>query len=310
MATKEGNVLAVKRPQTLWPKKRGRDPLRPSHKLLDKVVAEKQSLLSPRFNRQRLTAGALSFRLRRTMERYLSSHKPNIIPRGQLILIIDALWFMFGGKRWTLYLLTIRSVNQDRAVILEPVLCLGRENYEAWSDTIFSIPVNIRNRVVAVVCDGFRGTDRIARDNGWIVQRCHFHLLSQMQVNRGHWKQLPDSKQREQIYLAVRKILIAKPEKLNRCVKELIVLLVKNNCPRRLGAIAREFLRRLDQFRSYRNYPSLRLPNTTNSVESFNKIIRSRCRHLRTPKSLLLRTKVLIRMRKTITCNPKLFQQN
>ncbi|KKT98811.1 MAG: hypothetical protein UW98_C0002G0019 [Parcubacteria group bacterium GW2011_GWC2_45_15] len=109
---------------------------------------------------------------------------------------------------------------------------------------------------------------------------------------------MPDSKQREQIYLAVRKILIAKPEKLNRCVKELTALLAKNNCPRRLGAIAREFLRRLDQFRSYRNYPSLRLPNTTNSVESFN------------PKSLLLRTKVLIRMRKTITCNPKLFQQN
>lgn len=284
--------------------------MRPSHKLLTKVVVEKQSLLSPWFNRQQLTIGALSFRLRRTMERYLESNKPNIAPSGQLILIIDALWFLFNGKRWTLYLLAVRAISQDRAVILEPVLCQGRENYKTWSATILSLPADVRNCTVAVVCDGFRGTDRIARDNGWIVQRCHFHLLSQLQVNRGRWKQLADSKQREQIYLAVRKILLAKPEKLNRCVKELTALLVKNNCPKRLGAIAREFLRRLDQFRSYRNYPELRLPNTTNSIESFNKIIRSRCRHLRTPKSLLLRTNVLIRMRKTITCNPKLFQQN
>src|SRR3989338_8622402 len=117
-----------------------------------------------------------------------------------------------------------------------------------------------------------------------------------MQINRGRWKQLPDSNQREQIYLAVRKILITKPEKLNRCVKELTKLLAKNNCPKRLGAIAREFLRRLDQFRSYRNHPALRLPNTTNSVESFNKIIRSRCRHLRTPKSLLLRDRKSTRL--------------
>lgn len=292
---------------TLWPKKRGRNPLRPHHRLLRQVVAEKQSLFTPRFNRRGLTGGALSARLRRTMERFLQQGKSNTVPRGQLIIVIDALWFLFGGKRWTLYLMAMRAINRDRAVLLEPVLCPNRENYDDWGCAVSTIPVRVRNRTTALVCDGFRGTDRLARTNGWIIQRCHFHLLSQLHVNRGRWKQLPDSNQREAVYRAIRRVLDARPENLSRCVNALTALLAKTNCPRRLGMIGREFLRRLSQFRSYRSYPNLRLPATTNSIESLNRIIRSRCRHLRTPKSLLLRATVLIRLRKTITCNPKIF---
>lgn len=306
---KRRQCAGCKKTWTLWKKKRGRDPLRPSHQLLHKVVIEKQSLLSPRLNPTKLTEAALSARLRRTMERFLERVGPNRAPRGKLILVIDALWFWFEGKRWTLYLMAVRGTEGAKAVLLEPALRPGKENYTDWALTVATILTRTRNRIVALVCDGFRGTQRIARDNGWIIQRCHFHLLSQLQVNRGNWKQLSDSPQREAIYQAIRKVLVANPEKLKRCVMELSALLVKNDGPRRLGMIGREFLRRLDHFRSYRNYPELKLPNTTNAIESFNKIVRSRCRHLRTPESLLLRTKVLIRMRKTITCKPKIFQQ-
>lgn len=306
---KRRQCSGCKKTWTLWAKKRGRNPLRPSHNLLHQVVVEKQSLLSPRFNRHQLSAGALSIRLRRTMERFLTRVKPNAVPRGQLILIIDALWYLFGGKRWTLYLMVVRPVARDHAVIQEPILCPGRENYDDWNAAIAAIPARVKQRTLALVSDGFRGSDRIANDHGWIMQRCHFHLISQLQVNRGHWKKLYNSKQREAVYQAIRNILAARSEKLKRCVSHLQSLLGKNNCPKRLGMIGREFLRRLDQFRAYQNFPDLRLPHTTNSIESFNSIIRSSCRHLRTPESLLLRTKVIIRMRKTITCKPKFFQQ-
>lgn len=306
---KRRQCSGCKKTWTLWAKKRGRNPLRPHHRLLRQVVVEKQSLLSPRLNRRQLTAGAQSFRLRRTMERFLERVRPNATPRGRLILVIDALWYLFGGKRWTLYLMTVRPVERDQAVIMEPILCPGRENYDDWQAAIASLPAATRQRTIALVSDGFRGSDRIARDNGWIMQRCHFHLIAQLQVNRGHWKQLRDSTEREAMYQAIRNVLAARPEKLKRCVRHLAILLGKNNCPKRLGMIGREFLRRLDQFRAYQNFPDLRLPHTTNSIESFNNIIRSRCRHLRTPTSLLLRTKVIIRMRKTITCKPKIFQQ-
>lgn len=299
-----------KKTWTVWPKKRGRTPLRPRHNLLRKTVTEKQSLVAHRKRWRHLTLGAWSVRLRSAMERFLDSTGPNSAPDGPLILVIDALWFWFKQKRWTMYLAVARAVDSDRATILDPVLLPGRENYDDWSTVIGDLPESVKIRVKALVCDGFRGTDRIARDNRWIVQRCHFHLLSQMQVNRGKWKQLPDSPQREAVYLAIRKVLNTGPAQLARCVQELTVLLVKNNCPKRLGAIGREFLRRLDHFRSYRNFPELHLPNTTNTVESLNKVIRSHCKHLRTPESLERRTKVLIRMRKTMTCKPKIFQQN
>jgi len=299
-----------KKTWTVWPKKRGRNPLRPRHNLLRKVVVEKQSLVEHREHWHHLTLGAWSVRLRSAMKKFLINSSPNTAPTGPLILVIDALWFWFKQKRWTMYLMTVRSIESDRAVILDPVLLFGRENYNDWSAVINGLPESVRNSIKALVCDGFRGTDRIARDNQWIIQRCHFHLLSQMQVNRGKWKQLPDSPQREAVYLSIRETLNTKPENLNHCVKKLTKLLVKNNCPRRLGAIGREFLRHLDQFRAYRTFPELRLPNTTNTVESLSRIIRSHCKHLRTPESLKLRTKVLIRMRKTIACKPKIFQQN
>jgi len=298
-----------KKTWTLWPKKRGRRSLRPRHNLLEKVVAGKQSLILRQSKRDHLTVAALSARLRRTMENFLKRRQANTLPSGPLILVIDALWFRFKDQRWTMYLMAVRSICRDKAVILDPRLIIDRENHSDWSRVVDGIPRKTRNRIKALVCDGFRGSDRIAKSNSWIIQRCHFHLLAQMQVNRGKWKQLSDSPQREAVYTAIRKALIAKSVNLPRCIKQLNELLLKNDCPRRIGAIGREFLRRLNQFRAYQNFPELRLPNTTNSIESLNKIIRSRCRHLRTPKSLLLRSRVIIRIRKTVTCKPKIFNR-
>ncbi len=185
----------------------------------------------------------------------------------------------------------------------------GRENHDDWSQIVDSIPARVKNRTVAMVSDGFRGSSRIAKSHKWILQRCHFHLFSQLQVNRGRWKKLPNLKLREQICETMRKIMATKMHLL-KYLNELIGLLNRPNCPRRLHAIGVELIRHHREFRSYLNFPKLNLPNTTNSVESMNKIIRTGCRHLRTPESLILRSKCLIRIRKTIACKPKKFQPN
>lgn len=298
-----------KKTWTVWAKKRGAKPSRPRHNLLRKVLVEKQSLFSPRLNRIVLTEAARSFRLRRSMEQFLNSAAPNRVPSGKLILLIDAIWFQFKKERWTMYLMAVRSINSERATFLDPILYEGRENYEDWSQVVDSLPERVKNRIVGMVSDGFRGSSRIANSHQWILQRCHFHLFSQLQVNRGRWKKLPDSKLRERICQAMRKILTTKTHLL-KCLNELIHLVGRNDCPHRLYAIGIELIRHHQEFRAYLNYPKLNLPNTTNSVESMNKIIRSSCRHLRTPNSLILRSKCLIRMRKTIVCKAKIFQQN
>lgn len=293
----------------VWPKKRGAKPSRPRRNLLTKVLVEKQSLFSAKLNRVQLTEAARSIRLRRSMEQFLKNTTPNRLPPGTLILIIDALWFRFKKERWAMYLRALRPVNGDRATFLDPVLRTGKENHEEWSDIIGAIPTGAKNRIVAMVSDGFRGSSRIAKSHNWILQRCHFHLFSQLQVNRGRWKKLPNVKQREQLCETMRRILATKTH-LREYLNELIRLLNRRDCPRRLHAIGIELIRHHQEFRAYLNFLKWNLPNTTNSVESMNKIIRSQCRHLRTPESLLVRSACLIRMRKTIVCKPKIFQPN
>lgn len=306
---KRRQCSACKKTWTLWAKKRGAKSSRPRRNLLKKVLVEKQSLFSAKLNRVQLTEAARSIRLRRSMEQFLNNTTPNRVPSGKLILLIDALWFRFKKERWAMYMLALRSVDGDRATFLDPVLLRGRENHEDWSQIVDSIPARAKNRIVAMVSDGFRGSSRIAKSHRWILQRCHFHLFSQLQVNRGQWKKLPDSKLREQICEMMRKILATKTHLLEY-LNELVQLLSRRDCPRRLHAIGVELIRHHQEFRSYLNFPQFNLPNTTNSVESMNKIIRTSCRHLRTPESLILRSKCVIRMRKTIACKPKIFQQN
>lgn len=298
-----------KKTWTVWAKKRGVKPSRPNRNLIEKVLVEKRSLLSSGITKKRLSKSSLSAKLTKAMQNRLKHSKTTLPNTDNCILIIDAVWFQFNKTRWTLYLGAVRSVDSNKADILEPELICGRECYLGWKSFIDDMPEEVKRPIKAVVADGFRGVDRIARSHKWIVQRCHFHLISQMQVNRGRWKKMPDTPIREEIYQTVVKLLYAKESKLI-LEEHLKHLIHKPDCPYRLKMIATEFLRQLNQFRAYLLHPKLNLPATTNSIESLNRIIRTRCKHLCTPESLLLRVKTLLRIRKSVTCNPKIFNRN
>jgi hypothetical protein len=297
-----------KKTWTVWAKKRGAKPSRPNRKLLEKILIEKRSLLSPGMTRKPLAKSTLSARLTKAMRSCLSKSS-EAFGDGPVILIIDALWFQFKDVRWTLYLGAIRDIDSNQAEILEPKLVCGRECYLGWKSFVDDLPDSFKTRVKAVVADGFRGIDRIARIQNWILQRCHFHLIAQLQARLGYWKKMPDTPIRKEIYHTVAGLLVARENK-KELENHLRSLIKKPSCPRRLKMIASEFLRRLHQFRAYTIYPELKLPATTNSVESLNRIIRSRCKHISTPESMLLRVKALIKMKRTITCNPKIFNRN
>ena len=298
-----------KKTWTVWAKKRGVKPSRPNRNLLEKVLVKKRSLLSVGMTKNRLAKSSLSAKLAKAMQNCLSNIETPPPNPDNCILVVDAVWFQFKKVRWTLYLGAVRSVDGNKADILEPKLVCGRECHLGWRGYIDGLPEEIKQPIKAVVSDGFRGVDRIAKFNNWIVQRCHFHLISQLQVNRGRWKKMPDTPMREKVYQTVVKLLYTKESK-QILEEHLRYLINKSNCPHRLKMIATEFLRHLHQFRSYLLYPELNLPATTNSIESLNKIIRTRCKHLCTPESLLLRVRTLLKIRKTVTCNPKIFNNN
>lgn len=80
-------------------------------------------------------------------------------------------------------------------------------------------------------------------------------------------------------------------------------LLAHALCPPWIRMQTVEFLRTLDDFRSYLNYPNLHLPATTNSLESAGKLIRKATGTARTSESVMLRATAFLRLKKSIACN-------
>jgi len=295
---------------SVWPKQRGRKPSRAHNKLLDKVFVDRQRLraLAPvRLNR--ISLSAISYRLKRIMTDASSQVTVKRWKNTDYVLLIDALWYRFGKERWTVYLMAVKQINDTKAVFLPPVMLSGKEALGGWTQTIATLPKSLKTRIKALVSDGWRGVEGLAVENDWILQRCHFHLISQLQVNRGRWKQLPDQALREQIYQTIRTLLVTGTE-VKIYTAQLIRLLKLADCPKRLKSIANDFLSNLNYFRSYMNHPNLHLPNTTNSMESKNRQIRDTCRYQRTPKSLNAWITAFLKLNPKIVCNSANHTQN
>lgn len=295
---------------TVWKKRRGRKYSRPDKNLLRKIFVERESLshlLAVR--KKRITVSGTSRRLNKAITAVAGKNSQGHFTGKQYILIIDALWYRFQKQRWTLYLVAARTTKSKRARFLSPVLLPGKENLFDWQATVSQLPLGLKNRIVALVSDGWRGVERVTKDNNWILQRCHFHLISQLQVNRGRWKKLPDQNFREQIYQTARKLLTAKTS-MDFYKEQLTKFINHHQCPKRLRIIIHDYLRRLEYFRSYLKHPELNIPTTTNCVESMNKLIRKQCQHLNNPKALERWSKTFLKFHSTIMCNGSNHTQN
>lgn len=295
---------------TVWKRKPGRKCSRPDKNLLQKIFVERERLsrLLP-VKKKRISVSGASRRLSKAMLVMADKKNRRHFTGKQYILIIDALWYHFQKQRWTLYLMAVRTVKGRRAGFLSPVLLAGKENLSDWQTVISQVPPGLKNRIVALVSDGWRGVERVAKENSWVLQRCHFHFISQLQVNRGRWKQLPDQRHREQIYQTARKLLTAKT-RLNSYKEQLFKLTNHPQCPRRLRIIIHDYLRRLKHFRSYLKHSELNLPTTTNCVESMNKLIRKQCQHLNNPQALKRWSRIFLKFHPTIMCNGANYTQN
>ncbi|OHA08431.1 MAG: hypothetical protein A3A44_00795 [Candidatus Sungbacteria bacterium RIFCSPLOWO2_01_FULL_60_25] len=106
----------------------------------------------------------------------------SLVPeRGKLILIADAIWYRVGGERSTIYVLLLRPRTGTEAVIWPPYLAPGHEDLAGWKGALAAVPGSIRARIGALVCDGATGVVNLGYRNGWLLQRCQFHLLAAVQ---------------------------------------------------------------------------------------------------------------------------------
>lgn len=284
---------------TSWKKKRGQKAKRVSHELLKRVldIGEKTTHIAARS--KSISRSGLCCRLNRAI---LKKERTNKYPTGWLIILADGVRFFLEQKYWTLYVFAIRSKTGGKAYVLDPILLPGKESLRGWKIAFESVPEDIKNRVLALVSDGFRGVDGMGRKYGWICQRCHFHLLAQLQIRLGFWKNMPDHPIRKEIYITVCKLLRTINHESEYSL-ELYELINSPHCPYYYRRLGNEFLRRLTEFRNYIHHPELNLPHTTNCMESFNNIIRDRCKYQRTSQSLQSRSIALTRTKFSINCN-------
>src|SRR5262245_11274265 len=300
-----------KRTWRIRKKRRGRKPQRARPRSLQAVFVDRRTLktLAPRNG---LTPQGLSWRFRRSLRQFISRPRALRLHRGPLVLLMDGLYFRFRGKDWVLYVMAVKPTRQNRAVFLDPVLLPGRENLQGWSQAFTTIPASIHRRIRASISDEIAGIIKLSTSQGWIVQFCHFHLISRLQQCRGRRnRRLAGRPLREALYQHVRQALdLPHGARLQAVLKKLRRLVRQAKALRVIRMIVREFLRRIDHFRAYRKHPQLNLPTTTGSVEAMNRRIRDLMRQTRSissPQTLQLWATALIRTRPMVICNGKKF---
>lgn len=302
--------IQCKKTWSIRRKKRGRKSIRPAPILLENILEGKDSAVHSA-KRRGICPVVTQKRVRRSILKFLRKTDLGLLPKGKLILIVDGLWTNFRKEgRFTLYLMAVRGINDNIAHFLDPVLLPDRESLTGWEAAIAAIPQDVETRICSMVSDGLRGIKSIAEDRGWHFQRCHFHLLASFQKKHGQWFRRGKSKWlRDAVTAYIQELLeTADPKQTAEFSKELLTLINHHHCPKYIQMRVREFLRTMDDFKTYLRYPELNLPVTSNTVETMIRLLRNLLKRIhgtRTPNSFLRWTTTYIRWRKTIACNGK-----
>jgi hypothetical protein len=291
----------------VYPHRRGRKRVRPIASLVVRTIEQRRPLGAQGGG----SAAARRKRFQVALRWWLGHTRPPGIPPGPVVLLIDGVWCRFGGEDWTLYLLAFKPLGESRAYFVDPPLLPGREAASTWHAVLQELGPDVLRRVVAVVTDGFRGSHTLAQDYNWLHQRCHFHLVAQLQQRRGRHRPLPGAGVSQTVLEAVRKAVVTNsPRVLRRLEHQLRLAVADPACRGRVKLILGGILRHLNAFRTYLRYPELSLPTTTNVVESMARRIRDRIRTLRTPAAVQRWAVAVIRLRPILKCNGRKDQPN
>jgi transposase-like protein len=233
-------------------------------------------------------------------------HRPDL-PEGQLVLIADALRLTRRRQEWAVYDMAVKPANLNSAFLLDPVLLAGRESAQCWRQVIDGIAPAIRQRVKALVSDGLPGAETICCENGWVHQRCHFHILVAFAGSRNRLRRVRTllRKVRDVVCQSVRLAIgTADPDRLLIALSTLQVLIpMVPKRAQRLPGVIRQFIADIDAFRTYRAHPELGLPTTTGVIESLHSRIRAVTNRIHSPVAIARRAACLVRLRPAMTCN-------
>lgn len=246
----------------------------------------------------------------KSWKRTHSPAKPFAARSGGLIGIFDGVWFTIDGEKHTCLLILLRPITDNRARVRGLCLVKGDESEANWHTALHqALTLRELAQLRAIVADGSHGLVALSRRYGWKYQRCHFHLLKDLQLISG--KRSGSTRHlRQRALVLVRRALDTPDEQMaKRLKRQLTHLIARPDCPKTVRKKVGGFLKHFSKFRTCYQHPALRLPHTSNSAECVGRFIRERLgvmRGLNTVQSLRYWLDILLRQRTTVQCVPKL----
>jgi hypothetical protein len=257
--------------------------------------------------RQHRSVSTIYRRCRESINRLVSRPEVSDLPAGaDLVLIVDGLRFTTRGVSWVQYNVALKPVTVDVAYFADPVFRLGGESSRNWEHVLTGIQPAIRARIRALVADGLRGMNELAVQNGWVYQRCHFHIRALLR----YWLSGPwVSPANAAIRWAIDDALLSTDEEQAEVARTAMIAHVRR-LPGGMSGTLGQMVHDWDAIRAYLRYPHLSIPNTTNVVESMHNRLRQVVSGVSTIDAILRRATAFIRLHGPFTCNGQHFQQH
>lgn len=293
---------SCKKTWRVWKRKRGRKNNRLHFETLFQYFER-------RLRNTRLQKRTFSARLRLVLEKYNAKTQWPKLPEGPLIIVADGLIEYFGGKKYAVYFILVRSISDSRAFIFAPYMRMGGEVVLGWQEAFSRLPKEVFDRICALVCDGHGGLVYLAKAHQWKLQRCHFHLLYRI----SHCASFGSLNKTNGLGMRIKNLVqIVLYQNNPEAISLALVALqgIKQGiASRSFKTVISGFLKHYEDYRTYINYPQYFLPTTSNSAEFLNAQIRDiqyRARGFRTPKSLFAWIIGFCKYRKFVTCRGKI----
>jgi hypothetical protein len=293
-------------------RRRGRKRRRPATQMLESLFAGVPT--SRMCHACHCTRWTLQKRCQKALRRLAEQPFLPSVPDGPLVLIADAMHLTYRPHEYTLYNMAVKPAHLNTAFLLDPLLLPGRESARVWRQVFAGIPPAIRLRVKALVSDGLPGSEKICNDNGWIQQRCHFHMLAAFTGNPNPRHRVYTLRRRisnvarQAARIAMRTTDKERLQLALNVLRALVPMVPKQ--AHKLPGIIRRFIADLPKARAYLIYPDLGLPTTTAVLESLHSRIGAISSRIHSPTATLYRAACLVRLHPNMRCNPGNYQQN
>lgn len=297
-----------RRTWTVRPKRRGRKRFRASPDIIERYFSKNIPTIRILACRSHWGRDRAQQMVQRSLVRYTAANRDAVVKSlpdtGPLIAIADAIWHSIHGERLTIYLILLRPVASPDARIMLPVFVRGHENRPGWEHAWAQLPTMLRRRICALVCDGHVGLVAFGYRQKWIVQRCHFHLLANLQMYLG----TRDYRRNLKVCALVRALITTMDSgQASQILSELAELRTVSRS-RGMRRVLSGLQANYQDFQSYLRHPEFNLPTTTNAAESCVSGVRElmrRCRGFRSEKALQLWVTGHVLWKKIIRCNGK-----